>query len=1067
MAQQSSDNDGTPLQSTLRPAVVEDDEPSTQWAQPRPVGVDLVQRNRLLEKVEAGLFSRPTPPPAVVLKSRYRLTSLLGAGGMGVVYSAYDPVLEREVAIKFVRTGSAVATQDLLREARALARLRHPNVVPVYDVGEYDPAELEVVGLVPGDGLEPTFVVMERVEGTTLNRWLDYPKRTANEIIDVFVQAAEGLAAAHEVGVVHRDFKPSNVMVSDAGRARVLDFGLARRVGDGVPSQVVGVQLDGLTGFDAERTLVETGMAVGTPAYMAPEQHVGGHGDARSDQYSFCVALCEALTCEPLFRGRGPTNIARAKNAGPVLLPSSSGVSRRVRALIRRGTAPDPAARLSSMDAVVSELRPALGGRRRWIWVGGASFLGGTALASSLSPSSERNCQEEATAAIESTWNQTMRDDLRGVFVRADAPFAAASWASTQEELDGFAQRWVDRRTSACQVEAANESTSSSVGACLDNQRDYMIALVRVLERGDTAVVASAVSLTELLPRLDDCDSAQRRPAHRVGPSTQAIAQAKVRETAGDVFAARALLTDELQQHEDTLSSSSAALLLARTGVALRAGDPSAAETDANRAWEIAERSGDSQLASRAMVALVSVRRAQARYAEAESMLSILSARASAATEGSTLSARVLTERGQLAWTRNEFTSAVSLLQDAMDAWALARGPNAQPLAGLRSTHAVAVARMGDTDTATSFLEELYAEQQSRLGEGHPSLATIDLDFARVHRAARQPRLALQHLRTAVRILEGSQMQARLEKVDALESAAAVELDLGLAISAEKTAVELIEDQRRRLGEGHPQLVDAYSTLALARSLRGNPRAAAEALRAAEKAHRASPEPSAVVGGLIDALLCDAQMQLGEADEAIALCGAAVTAWSAAPENSTTALLRMMYAVALGRGGRTSEALVQVDAAREVLDDPSLPTIARAQGAMLEGELWFSTGQFGLAMVRFEEARALLEPDPSGAPAEWVRIHLRRATIAGMHGEHERAMRSAVLGVDYARQAGLEVEIAAACTKLLAVLVRPLDRTRSRQLLREANGQFERLGTDAIVIETHARWSAAVASSLR
>jgi serine/threonine protein kinase/tetratricopeptide (TPR) repeat protein len=1065
---QHPENDGTLVQRRLGPETGERDDPSTQWAQPRPMGVDLVQRNRLLQQVEASLFSRPTLPPSVILKSRYQLTALLGSGGMGVVYSAYDPVLERDVAIKFVRTGSAVATRDLLREARTLARLRHPNVVPVYDVGEYDPREFEALGLAQGDGLEPTFVVMERVEGTTLNRWLDYPKRPLQEIVAVFVQAAEGLAAAHEVGVVHRDFKPSNVMVSDAGRARVLDFGLARRVGDGVPSQAGGLPVGEFTEFDAERTLVETGMAIGTPAYMAPEQHVGEHGDARSDQYSFCVALCEALTREPLFRARSPSEIARDKARGPVTVSSSANVPRRIRALIRRGTAPDPAARFSSMDAVVAELRPVLRGRRRWFWVGGASFLGGTALASSLSPSPDRDCQAEAAEAIESTWNATKRDELQGAFFRADVPFAATSWASTQEELDGFAQRWVDRRASACQVEAANEPSSTSTTECLDNQRDYMTALVQVLQRGDTAVVASAVSLMELLPHLDDCDSALRRPAHRVGSSTQAIAEAKVRETAGDVSAAQELLTTELQQHEDTLSSSSAALLLARAGVALRAGEPATAETDANRAWEIAERSGDSQLASRAMVAIVSVRRAQARYAEAESMLSILSARASAAQEGSTLSARVLTERGQLAWTRNDFTAAVSSLQEAMDAWVVAQGPNAQPLAGLRSTHAVAVARMGATDTAISLIEELYEEQRSRLGEGHPSLATIDLDFARIHRAARRPRLALRHLRTAVGILKRSGMQARLEKVDALESAAAVELDLGLAISAEDTALELIADQRQRLGEGHPQLVDAYSTLALARSLRGNPRASAEALGLAEKAHDASPEPSPVVGGLIEALLCDAQMQLGETDEAIELCGAAVTAWSTAtPENSTTALLRMMFAVALGRGGRTSEALVQVDAAREVLDDPSVPTIARAQGAMLEGELWFSAGQLGLAMVRFEEARSMLEPDPSGAPAEWVRIQLRRATIAGMHGDRERAMQYARLGTAYARQVGLEVEIAAACTKLLAVVTRPVDRRRSRALHREAKAQFKRLGTDPVVIANHARWSDAVASSLR
>ncbi|HTM19495.1 MAG TPA: serine/threonine-protein kinase, partial [Kofleriaceae bacterium] len=193
---------------------------------------------------------------------RYVVLELIGGGGMGMIYKAYDPQLDRAVALKLMRPAAAESDPDasnrVLREAQSLAKLQHPNIVAVHDAGLF------------GDQV---FAAMEYVAGDTVSRWLKVEPRSAEEIVDVFRAAGRGLAAAHAAGLVHRDFKPDNVIVGTDGRVRVLDFGLARPAGDAAAG----------------------GPSAGTPAYMAPEQHDHRVADARSDQYSFCVALYEAV----------------------------------------------------------------------------------------------------------------------------------------------------------------------------------------------------------------------------------------------------------------------------------------------------------------------------------------------------------------------------------------------------------------------------------------------------------------------------------------------------------------------------------------------------------------------------------------------------------------------------------------------------------------------------------------------------------------------------------------------------------------------------------------------------
>ena len=285
----------------------------------RPV-VDEIERAVARARAESALFGEAAVSPRI---GRHRVVQRAGAGGMGVVWEAYDPALQRAVAIKLVRTDGAAARDRVLAEGQALARLSHPNVVPVFDVGLH---------------ADQVFLVMELVRGETLRQHVAAGPRDPHAIAQIYRQAGEGLAAAHRAGLVHRDFKPDNAIVGRDGRVRIVDFGLACPPGlaDDAP---------------------DLPPVIGTPRYMAPEQAAGGIVTAAADQYAFCASLREALTC-----------------AG-----DGRAIPRWLEAIIARGTRADPAARFPSMDEVTRALpgtsRSAL--RNRLLVVAAAALAAG------------------------------------------------------------------------------------------------------------------------------------------------------------------------------------------------------------------------------------------------------------------------------------------------------------------------------------------------------------------------------------------------------------------------------------------------------------------------------------------------------------------------------------------------------------------------------------------------------------------------------------------------------------------------------------------------------------------
>jgi len=310
-------------------------------------------------RLMAELARAVSPSGGGLLDERYRLLEPLGAGGMGVVYAALDTKLGRKVAIKRLReTGTGTPAEKrrgrFMREAQLLASLSHPNVLTIHDVGGAD---------------RELYVVMELIDGAPVSRWRIEKRPGWRRIVDVYLQAGRGLVAAHQLGIVHRDIKPDNILVANNGRVLVGDFGLAGLAGNLTPAADPSPSTPPSPG-----SLTQTGAVLGTPAYMSPEQHDGKTGDALSDQFSFAVSLYESLHGRRPFAGRSAGEIAAATRSGS-LAPGGDGVPRGIDRALAIALDPDPIRRFASMEDLLGALEKAADRRPAAVWLAGAAVL--------------------------------------------------------------------------------------------------------------------------------------------------------------------------------------------------------------------------------------------------------------------------------------------------------------------------------------------------------------------------------------------------------------------------------------------------------------------------------------------------------------------------------------------------------------------------------------------------------------------------------------------------------------------------------------------------------------------
>ncbi|MBZ5711641.1 protein kinase domain-containing protein [Nannocystis pusilla] len=441
------------------------------------------------------------PAPARI--GRYHVLERLGADGMGVVFAAYDPELDRKVAVKLLRPdrNSGDSQVRLLREAQALARLSHPNVVQVHDAGALD---------------ERVFLAMEFIRGVDLRAWLGTARRGEAEVMRVFLAAGRGLAAAHAQGVVHRDFKPENVLVGDDGRVCVADFGLAR--------VEVGSASMGGRGTALALLLTDSGALLGTPAYMAPEQHLGRPSDARSDQFSFCVALWEALFGQRPFAGDTASETAAAVVAGELRSPPADRrLSRHVLEALRRGLQVDPGARFPTVDALLAALaRDPARSRRRWLLVPVfAGMMFGTAY---FARDDAAEACSGAARELAGVWDADRRAAVTAALAGAADPELPARVLAG---LDGRAAAWVTARREACLDHHAGRRSPTLYDAharCLDRRRQELNRAVDLLVTDHASV--DAARLVARLPAVGACTDAGIAEAEAARPDDPLLARA-------------------------------------------------------------------------------------------------------------------------------------------------------------------------------------------------------------------------------------------------------------------------------------------------------------------------------------------------------------------------------------------------------------------------------------------------------------------------------------------------------------------------------------------------------------
>lgn len=442
------DDERTNVVSELRPPVgpgVGDEAPTRVELPPIDSGeqavltpADSVLSRPGTSRITDEAFATAGALPRGTAIGRYLVVEPLGAGGLGDVYTAYDPELDRRVAVKVLRPTAGVGSSQsgtlngrdrLIREAKAMARLAHPNVVAIHDVGRI------------GDEV---FIAMERVEGKTLAGWLRERERTWKEVRDVFLAAGAGLAAAHAANIIHRDFKPQNVIVGADGRPRVLDFGLARSLRK---EQSGLLRMDGLVAEsagagDLDTQITVAGLVMGTPQFMAPEQFEGASSGAQADQFSFCVALWKGIYGERPFQGETMPGLIKAVREGTITEPKDRrGVPKWMHKALLRGLARDPAKRHPSMEALLHALqRDKRSRRRNWFALGFVGLLSaGGAGAGALF--FQPPVTDEARSEVEALVNQAHEAAARSYYVYPSPadPDAVTSYRTVLEleDLDG------------------------------------------------------------------------------------------------------------------------------------------------------------------------------------------------------------------------------------------------------------------------------------------------------------------------------------------------------------------------------------------------------------------------------------------------------------------------------------------------------------------------------------------------------------------------------------------------------------------------------------------------------
>ena len=678
---------------------------------------------------------------------RFVVLGVLGEGGMGVVYSAYDPHLDRKVAIKLLRTAPELdgidARSRLLREAQAMAKINQVNVIKVHEAGTFN---------------DQVYVAMEFADGGTVRDWLKTP-RSRREILDVFVAAGRGLAAAHAVGLVHRDFKPDNVLLGKDGSVRVTDFGLvaATTPEDAAAppptqrpiSDVSDISLSDSTPLS--QNLTRTGAIMGTPTYMAPEQFNGVLATARTDQFAFGIALYEAVYGVRPFAGTSYAELAANVTQGELVPPPrATKVPSWIRRVLVRALARDQADRYPSMIELLAALErdPARPRRRVLAALGVGAIVAGVAWFA-IHPASGNEC-DAGDGRVAKAWNPERRSAMKTAFDSSGRPHAAGSFDKASMMLDAWSHDWTLGYVDACKATRVRGDQSEHLldlrMQCLTRRLEDASSTIELLTAGGGDAIDHALSAVMALPSIETC----AHPAAllvEVAPPDNAMIAAQVTGVRARLDEARA--QQRLARYAKGLVLAQAALVTARATAYAPAiaealqlvgtlqidlGQPASVES-LRESTHVAAAAGDSATLLVSTTWLIYALTTQAaRYEVAEELAGFADAEARHLHPVPEIAVRLDDAIGLLLATRGHAREAQVRYEQALAQAEKAFGPDHPAVIATLNQLGNLEKSQGRFEDARKVLERVVASRERVFGKDHPDLAGALNNLANVYR---------------------------------------------------------------------------------------------------------------------------------------------------------------------------------------------------------------------------------------------------------------------------------------------------------------------------------------------
>ncbi len=760
---------------------------------------------------------------------RYVLLGRVSGRSEEVVYGAYDPEGDRKIGLKLFHPGgeadkdARARRMQLVRQAQRVARLSHPCVEQVYETGVYGPW---------------VFLATEFIDGIDVGQWMEarddpFPWP---EVLRVFREAGRGLAAAHKQGIVHRDFKPANILMGKEGRLVVVDFGVVHEVEEEDDDIDISQLRESLSGAGDE---TEATRMSGTPAYMAPEQHLSGHSDAQSDQFSFCVALYEALYGERPFSGNRPRAIALEAAKHKVrAAPEGSTVPGWLRAVVLRGLSPQPQARFESMEALLRELaRDPADRRKRWVWglalIGGLAAVGGLV---AMQVEADRSaCDDEsADHSMASVWTEERRESIHDTFLKTERRWAEPTWSYTESKLDQWANDWRDLSERACLATRvwadASEMHYELRVACLDRHLAGFESTLDVMAEVDGRMLDHAHVLASELPGPQQCLDTETLVAHGL-PSDDEREEVEGlhRELSGlearlmmgspaPVLQALTTVEARIEAIDDHILKSRAELLRGRA--LLATADPEA-EDALHAAAQSALRAGHPRLAVQAWLSRIDALLLRDRALEAAALGDYVEATARH-KRFTWLWAPLETARGDADLGRGRPAEALAHYHAAIEPHEVRTEADRLRLVPAWSGQSEVFVARDDLDEALPPLETALDEIRNALGPHHPAAIAVLQRIGQVQRARGELGNARLHFEQALELVRRSEAGDVPLRFD-------LEASVGTLLAAEGDAVRAL-----------PHLQEAYTGM-------GGPLGALEAKTfqlglALARAHESSEE---------------------------------------------------------------------------------------------------------------------------------------------------------------------------------------------------------------------------------